>query len=538
MRLMLKADEKQSSGDVALGLALVVAVFAVYSPVWWAGFIWDDDAYVTANPVVTGPLGFLEIWTTKAADVGPLTITTFWLEHKLWGLNPLGFHIVNVVFHGLNAVVFWRLLRQLEITGAWMGAALWALHPVLVESVAWIAELKNTQATLFYLASLLFFARWLKSADATERKFDWNYLLALIFAALAMASKSSTVILPLVFCLCAWWVEQRWRWRSMAAAAPVLLFSLLSSALSLWTQGVRDAGQFQRGWLERLIGAGDAIWFYLGKLVWPYPLLTVYPRWNLDAGDVFEYLPLLAVALVLAIFWWRRNTWGRPWFFVLAYFVTTLLPVLGLIQHGFLRYSLVSDHFQNLASMGPLTLVGAAFATRSDSGKSYYRVGPFGILLLTLGVLSWQQAWDYQSEETLWAHTLEINPLAWVGQNNMGNALFRRGAVDEAIDRYRKSIQINPSYDEAHSDLGLALLQKGDINNAIAECQRGVELNPNFALAHNNLGDALSKQGRTVEASAEFKKAIELNPYYAQAQFNFSNTLFQQGRLDEAITGY
>ena len=225
--------------DWVWGLILVLAVIVAYSPVWWAGYIWDDDIYITSNPDMNGWVGLENIWTTKAADISPLTFTTFWVEHAIWGLVPLPYHLVNVLLHGACAVLLWRVLRSLRVPGAWFGAALWALHPVEVESVAWITETKNTQSGLFFLLSILFFLRWLRARDLDGRtNWDWNYGLTLLFAALAMASKSSTVILPVVLCLCAWWIEGRWQWRNLARTAPIFVLSIAGSALALWTQGL------------------------------------------------------------------------------------------------------------------------------------------------------------------------------------------------------------------------------------------------------------------------------------------------------------
>ncbi len=360
-----------SDRDWLWGLILVLAVILVYQPVWYAGFIWDDDVHVTANPCIVGPLGLKEIWTTSAADICPLTLTTFWVEHALWGLAPLPYHLVNVLLHGACAVVLWRVLRSLQVPGAWLGAALWALHPVQVESVAWITEMKNTQSGLFFLLSILFFVRWLRARDLDGRTGGgWNYALTLLFAALAMASKSSTVILPVVLCLCAWWMEGRWQWRNLARVAPIFLMSIAASAVSIWTQRLQLATdtdpQWVRTWPERLVTAGDAVWFYLGKLLWPHPLITIYPRWQIDAGQWVSYLPLLAVIIVLFILWLKRESWSRPWFFVFAYFLVALLPVLGLVDNSIFRYSLVVDHFQYLASMGPLALAGAGLVRLAD----------------------------------------------------------------------------------------------------------------------------------------------------------------------------
>ena len=319
--------------DWLWGLILVLAVILTYTPVWHAGFIWDDDAILTANPCIVGPLGLKEIWTTSAADICPLVITTFWVEHALWGLAPLPYHLVNVLLHAACAILLWRVLRSLRVPGAWLGAALWALHPVEVESVAWITEMKNTESGLFFLLSILFFVRWLRAKELGGRTGGgWDYALSLLFAALAMASKSSTVILPVVLCLCAWWIEGRWHWRNLTRVVPIFLMSIAASAVSIWTQGLQLATvtdpQWVRTWPERLATAGDAVWFYLGKLLWPHPLITIYPRWQIDAGQWVSYLPLLAVIVMLTIFWLKRRLWSRAYFFAFAYFIAALLPVV------------------------------------------------------------------------------------------------------------------------------------------------------------------------------------------------------------------
>ena len=194
--------------------------------------------------------------------------------------------------------------------------------------------------------------------------------MTLLFAALAMASKSSTVILPVVLCLCAWWVEGRWHWRNLARVAPVFLMSVAASAVSIWTQGLQLATvadpQWARTWPERLVTAGDAVWFYLGKLLWPHPLITIYPRWQIDAGQWVSYLPLLAVIVVLFILWLKRESWSRALVFCLRLFLAALLPVLGLVDNYIFRYSLVFDHFQYLAGMGPLALAGAGMVRFAD----------------------------------------------------------------------------------------------------------------------------------------------------------------------------
>ena len=528
------------------GLFLMVSVILTYVPVWQAGFIWDDDAVLTANPCVVGPLGLKEIWTTSAADICPLVLTTYWVEHALWGLEPLPFHLVNVLMHAACAVLLWRVLRSLRVQGAWLGAAFWALHPVQVETVAWITEMKNTESGLFFLISVLFFVKWLRAKELDGRTgIGWNYALTLIFAVLAMASKSSTVILPVVLCLCAWWVEGKWYWRNVARVVPLFLMSIAASALSIWTQGLQLATvtdpHWARTWPERLAAAGDAVWFYLGKLLWPHPLITIYPRWQIDAGQWVSYLPLLAVIVVLSIFWLKRELWSRAWFFAFAYFVVALLPVLGLIDNPIFRYSLVFDHFQYLASIGPLALVGTGLVRFADfiiPKKPWFKSALCAELLLILGMASWQRTWAYASQETLWTETLAQNPESWLAHNTVGLIFFSRGQLDEAVTQFQKVLEINPNFADAHCNLGSALFQRGQPDEGVAEFQKALEINPNLAEAHSDLGSAFLQKGRLDEAIAQFHEALEINPGSSPTRYNLGNALFQKGQLEGAITQF
>jgi len=528
--------------DWLWGLILVLAVILVYQPVWQAGFIWDDDVLVTANPCIIGPLGLKEIWTTSAARICPLVLTTFWVEHALWGLAPLPYHLVNVFMHGACAVVLWRILRSLQIPGAWLGASLWALHPVQVESVAWITEMKNTQSCLFYLLTILFFVRWLGTRENPKRG-DWNYALTLLFAALAITSKSSTVILPVVLCLCAWWMEGRWHWRNLARVTPIFLLSIAAGVVSMWTQNLEGANDLQsvRSWPERLTTAGNVVWFYLGKLVWPHPLIFIYPRWVIDAGQRLSYVPLMAGMIVLFIFWFKRHSWSRPCFFAFAYFLVALLPVLGLVDHYFLRYSFVGDHFQYLASMGPLALAGAGLVRLADFAipkKPCLQSSLCAGLLLILGMMSWQRTWVYESSDALWIDTLAQNPNCEMVHTNFGCALLQKGRVDEAMVQLQKAVKIHPNDAETHSNLGNALLQKGQVDEAMAEYEKALGINPNYAKAHCCLGVALLQKGQVDEAIKEYKKAVEIAPTLAEAYENIGAALSQKGQMDEAIAQF
>ncbi len=526
-------------------LLLVLALFLIYSPVWQAGYVWDDGAVVINNPVIAGPLGLKEIWTTSAADICPATLTTFWLEYAVWGSAPLPYHLVNVLLHGLCAVLLGRVLRRLQIPGAWLGAALWAFHPVQVESVAWISELKNTQSAVFFLLSILFYIRWLETrkGDVPHRG-DWPYGLSLLCGALAMTSKSSTVILPVVLVLFAWWMEGRWHWRHLTPLAPFFLMSLAAGIVSIWTQGLQLANtslDWERTWPERLVTAGEAIWFYLGKLVWPHPLVTIYPRWTIDAGDWVSYLPLLAAIGILIILWLKCESWSRPYFMAYAYFLVALLPVLGLVNNTYSRYSFVADHFQYLASMGPLALAGAGIIRLGSlvtTSRPWIASTVGAVLLVALGTLSWQRTWVYQNQETLWTDTLAKNPECWAGYNDLGDALLQKGQIEDAMVQYRKAVEIYPDFVDAHTNLGTALLQSGHAEEAIAEYQKVLALSPDSAKAHFNLGDAFVRAKQVDLAVAQYQRAADIDPDYAEAHYNLGWIFLNQGRSDEAVAQF
>jgi len=530
--------------DWLWGLILLLAVILVYQPVWYAGYIWDDADHVTANPCIIGPLGLKEIWTTSAGQFFPLVLTTFWFEHALWGLSPLPYHLVNVFLHAGCAVLLWRVLRSLQIPGAWPGAALWALHPLQVESVAWISEMKNTESCLFYLLTILFFVRWLRRGE-NRGSGDLNYALALLCAALAMASKSSTVVLPVVLGLCVWWLEGRWHPRILLRLAPIMLMSVVAIAITLWPHtpdvaAVADP-QWARSWPARVATAGDAVWFYFGKLLWPYPLLAVYPRWQPDTGDWISYLPLLVLIAVWFILWFKRESGYRPHFFALTYFLIVMSPFLGLIDQSFWHFSLVEDHLQYLAGIGPLALVGAGLTRLADvplPNKQWLQPTICGGILVILGMLSWRQGWFYENEETLWKHTLTWNPSCWVGYKNLGLYLDKQGHAEEATAQFNQALKINPNDADVYYDIGNILYREDQVDEAMTFYKKAIEINSEYAPAYNNLGNALTKKGQTDEAIVEYQKSLAIHPNGTDALNNLGNALTKKGRPDEAIVEY
>jgi tetratricopeptide (TPR) repeat protein len=551
-------------------LLLIALVFLAYARVLGAGFIWDDESHLTQNPCIVGPLGLKEIWTTTRAVYYPLVLTTFWALHKFVGLNPAPYHILNVLMHAGAAVLLWRVLRQLNIRGAWLGAALWALHPIMVQSVAWVTELKNTQSCLFYLLSIFWFLKVDAERGTREGVRWWRFGWALLFFVLAIASKPSTVMLPAVLALCIWWRRGQVQWRNIVTLVPFALISALASVWTIWEQKFHAGAsgpEWVQTWPERFIIGGRGIWFYLSKLIWPHPLIFIYPRWEINSSQLAAYLPLLAAVAGLLALWLIRAKWSRPVFFAAAYFVISLFPVLGFFSVYFFRYSFVSDHFQYLASMGPFALAGAAITegssrlalsrrpsalaparrhsavattlrTSTSKWESFLRPILCGILLLTLGVLTWRQSAIYHNVITLYTATLAKNPACWMAHYNLGIALRDQGETDRAITHYRQAVALRPNYAEAHYNLGRLLVEKGQFDDAVTHYEKALATNPADAEVHNNLGATLFVTGRLDDAIAHYEKALAIRPDYADASCNLANALLSKGDMNGAIVHY
>jgi Flp pilus assembly protein TadD len=465
----------------------------------------------------------------------PLTLTTFWCERRLWGLNTEPYHVINVVLHAINGVLVFLILRRLRVPGAWVAACLWALHPVNVESVAWITELKNVQSGFFFFLSVLCFLRF--DAQGNHR---W-YVLALVCGAAAMLSKSSTVVLPLVLLLCVWWEHGGWQRKDIVRAAP---FFGLAGGMSFLTiveqhgQVVRSGtAEWKLGMAERFIIAGKGIWFYAIKALWPVDLMFVYPRWETDAGSLLAWTPLVALAVAGAMLWrLRRLPWCRAALFGCGFFIVALLPVLGFFDVYYFRYSYVADHFQYLASLGIIALVVAAVGIVLRQRSGQVLVG--AIAISGFGVLSWQHCRVFRDEETLWHDVVARNPGCVIAHGNLAAVLTGHGDYAEALEQCQEALRLKPDDASAHDNWGSILLKTGKPQEAIAQYERAVQLKPDSAEAQYNYGNALFEIGRVPEAIGHYEQAVAINPNVAAAQYNLGNALLHVGRFQEAIGHY
>jgi tetratricopeptide (TPR) repeat protein len=519
--------------DLWMGALLFGLILIVYSPALHGGMLWDDDAYLT-KPVLESTDGLWNIWFQlgTTAQYYPVLYSAFWAEHQLWGNSMAGYHLLNVVLHAASAFLVVIIVRRLALPGAWLAGFLFALHPVYVESVAWISEQKNTLSTVFYLASLLMYLKF----DPTRRRSQ--YFLALALFVLAVLSKTVTATLPAAILVILWWQRGRLSMkRDWMPLAPWLMAGVGMGILSAWMERRvvgAEGGKFALTLLERIMLAGRVIWFYLLKLIAPVNLMFIYPRWHVDSGVWWQYLFTIAVlALGAGLLWYSRRNRGPLAAFL--FFVGTLVPVLGFLNVYPFLFSYVADHFQYVASLGVLVpaAAGLTIAVR--------RTGPWlpRALVALLCVLTWMQSGAYSDAETLYRQTVERNPEGWMAHNNLGGVLMRMpGRSAEAIAQFQEALRLDPSLAEAHNNLGLLLSSTPDhIPDAIREFQEALQLRPNYAEAHNNLGSTLSDvPGRLPEAIAEYQAALQIDPNYADAHNNLGSALSADpNRSQEAI---
>ena len=524
--------------DWLLAIGLMAAVLLAYQQVWNGQPLWDDNGHLT-KPELRSADGLVRIWTEPGAtqQYYPLVHTVFWLEQKIWGDATVGYHLVNILVHIGAALLLVKLLRRLEVSGAWLAGAVWALHPVQVESVAWISELKNTLSGVCYLASALVYLRFDR-----ERK-QSQYALALALFVGGLLAKTVVATLPAALLLVFWWKRNRLGWKK--DVTPLVPFFAAGIGLGLFTAWMErttiiagDAAHYHLPWVGRLLVAGRDIWFYLEKLVWPNPLMFIYPRWDINAAVAWQYLFPAGALLLTAALWVGQHRFGRAPLVAFLFFAGTLFPALGFFDAYPFIYSYVADHFQYLACIGPLALAAAGMERGLNWAVGRHPhlppIGCAGVLAVLWGV-SWDQCGQYSDNETLFRATLAKNPQCWMADINLGVILMNRGKLDDAENRFQTALRLHPDDAEGHADLGNLFGQRGQLPDAIAQFRAALKLHPEFAEARCNLGIALMQQGDVAQAAVEFRHALESEPNYLPAREFLGQALLRTGDFAGAL---
>ncbi|HVW21048.1 MAG TPA: tetratricopeptide repeat protein [Opitutaceae bacterium] len=524
------------------GLAALVGLAGLwaYWPALKGPFLWDDVAEIPQNPVLRDPHGLARIWLGQAGpDYFPLKSSLQWIFWHSWGNHPLPYHLVSLGLHLLAALLFLRLLRRLGVAFPEAGALLFALHPLAVESVAWIAEFKNVLSEVFLIGAANAYVGFDLSAGPRSRR---CYGMAVGRFALALLSKSSVVMFPGAILLYAWWRRGRLRRKDVRASLPFFGLSLLLGLVTVSFQYHRALAQWAvplHGLGPHLVVAGFAVWFYLGKCLLPLGLHPMYAPWEVASPGLAQWIPFAALALFAAGLWTQRGkAWGRATIFGLGFFLLNLLPVLGFLPMSYMHVGWVADHFAYLSLLGVAGLAAAALG----------RLGPRRVGWIVLAAIGLALAWTthsdaarFRDEQVLWSSVLRENPRAWMADVDLGRCRAQAGDYAAAVDYYGKALAVRADLPEAYYNRGLALMNLGRLPESEADFNRALQLQPDSPDALDERGNVQARSGRLPEAVESYRAALRLDPTAADVRSNLVRALLysvpelaRQRRLPEA----
>jgi len=514
-----------------------------------AGFIWDDDAYVTQNENLRSLAGLARIWLDPRSipQYYPLVHTSFWIETRLWGLHPAGFHLTNVLLHAVNALLLWRVLAALAVPGAYLAAAIFAVHPVMVESVAWVTERKNVLSMALALGSIVAYLRFAPLGDEPRSPRParaWAASLGLY--ALALLGKSVVCSVPAVVLVLTWWKRGRVRWNDVKPLLPFFALGIVAAASTIWLER-HHVGAAGEEWslapVERVLVAGRALWFYAGKLAWPHPLIFFYPRWQPSAAQAWQFAFPVGAAIAVAALWRARHRIGRGALAAVLVFAGVLFPALGFFDVYPFRYSFVADHFQYHASAALIALFAAVCAR--GAGR-FGRAGPVAacVLVAALALLTFRQTHAYRDLETLYRDVVAKNERAWNAHLNLANLLSSQGRNEEALPFARDAARLAPELADAHNTLGgvLFLVAARDAGSsprreeALRALERAIAIEPDHRDALYNAAVAALSLGRPERALPHFERLLALDPASIDAREGIGRSLLALSRPAEAVT--
>lgn len=562
---------------------LVVLTVAAHVPGIRGQFISDDHLYITKNQLMRDGDGLRRIWTELGAtsQYYPLTFSSFWAEHRLWGSDPAGYHAVNISLHALNTFLLYAVLQFLGLPGAWLMAAVFSLHPVNVASVAWVSERKNVLSTAFYLASLLCYMRFLGLGLMKGKASSAVFCAAgLLLFACALLSKTVTCTLPPAILILIWWRRRRIDARTWFALAPMFAAATVLGAITIYAErsfSGAATGELALSALERLLVAGRSFWHYVGIVLWPARLSMVQPKWQIDPANWQDYLfPVLAVA-ALAGAWLARQRIDRGALAAVLLFTVTLLPVMGIVSFSYMQHSFVADHFVYLPCIPMIALAvsaGANLLGRLPRSSSIVRLAAGGVLVAGLAMATWRRSVVYASGELLWDDTIAKNPGSFMAYNGRGACRRAKGQFQEAITDLNRAIELKPNhapayhnranahyaigdlsqamadyskvialthgtcgarYVAAYAARGAICIDIGDHDQAVADFSTAIKMAPHVAKYFLGRGTAQSMKGEHHLAMADYDQAILLKPNYSKAYVNRGESNAIMGNYDRAI---
>ncbi|MGI9251178.1 MAG: tetratricopeptide repeat protein [Pseudohongiellaceae bacterium] len=538
----------KTQAQVLPALALLLMIVVSFWPAFSAAYIWDDITFLLdSEPVQGGLSGLYDIWfrpgtTTVEGHYWPMPYTAFWLEHKLWEYNALGFHTVNILLHGINTLLLWRLLMRLSIPGAWLIAAVFALHPTHVEPVAWIISRKDMLSTLFYLLTAICWFRY-REQPQDKRSLMRQiilYLPILLLHTAGMLSKTVVITLPVALLICVWWQHGRISKRDFQLAAPLFALGFLIAVLDFNYYSGRAIIGFSYEWYERPFIIFKALWLYVGTLLWPHPLPVIYLIWDVSPARLLNWLPLLATLAAALALWLTRHRFGRGPLAGALFFVVTLSPMLGFANNSYMGISFAADRYQYLASVGlTAVLIGAAIHLCQHFSRARWVLHGAQtlavLLLLSYGVLSFRQAQIYKDFFTYFSYIAEVNPKEYQGHYNLSLAYLDREEYDNAEQAARRAIELRPESDQAYQNLAVALNNQERFEETLEALKKVAELSRPSAENYYHSGFMATKAGRMDEAEQLLLQALELDPDYQDASNHLVFVYLETERYEEAL---
>lgn len=513
------ANRLKGYRDLFFGIVLVGVTLLTYQPAWNGKPLLDDADHLITDPELRSLGGLVSLWIAPPPthQYHPLVDTVFWIGDRLWHGSMLGYHLATISLHAVSALLLLRILRRLEIPGAWLAAAIFALHPVQVESVAWVVELKNTLSGLFFFGCILAYLNFDENQNRTR-----SYVTVLALFLLGMMAKPILATLPAVLLILLWWKRGKLEWKNdVRFLVPFIVLGIVAAVFSAWMEREFSGAEREISVLsitQRLLVAGRAFCFYLGKIFWPSNLCFMYPRWKVNSSEWWQYAFPTAALFVFTLAWQLRTRWRAPLAGVL-FFVATLLPLLGFFNVSFFRFSFVADHFQYLPIIGIITPVSAGLVlllNRFGRWQQLLGYGFCGVLLITLAALSWMHSRVFRDSATCYRAVVELNPDSWAAQMNLGFDALARQSLDEAAAHFQKVLETNadhpPAAKRAYLALSAIMLTTGRTDEATRHIEKALQIDPNYAEAHANLAQVYLRTGRTRQAIAEYRRALAITP--------------------------
>ena len=516
----------------------------IYWPALRGDWMLDDDAYFTHNALLNGWSGLYQFWFRPGSwiEYYPVEETAIWMEWQVFGNHTLGYHLINVSLHIVGALLVWRLFSKFNLRLAWLGGLIFAIHPIQVESVANLSELKNTLSLPPFLLAM---CAWIEFEEHGRKK---DYEWALFFFLAAMLCKISMAAFPVIILIYAWWRRGRVQRSDLAASAPFFVVSLVLGVVTIWS-GTQFAGVHQGhsnvielgGFFDRLAGSGLNLSFYFSQCFLPVILTPFHPKWTVDPHQLVQLLPWPIVGAVLCYFWTRRKTWGKHALLGTAFFGLNLVPFLGFNRVSYMSVMWVFDHMLYLPVIGLIGLVVAALQDVETKLPEWARPNLRGLVFALCLVMVWKghsYARVFSSQEILWTDTLQRDPANWLAQHNFGCYLMGEGRFPEAMTHLTEAIRLNPNLDQAHLNLGLLFEKMGRIPEAEDQYRQALKLNPQSAKACLSLSALLKAQGNRAEAEALLRQGLKLAPDNTLLATDLAEMLLQSGRVPEAIDLY